>query len=128
MKIATIIFLLLTPILGIAQNFQDMTQEDMQKMMQQMQQAQACIQKVDQNELKALEQRSNQFQAEVKSLCDDGKRNEAQQKALAFGQEIVEDSTVQAVRKCSEMVTVGMPEMPYKDPEKYLAEHHVCDG
>ncbi len=128
MKIPTIILLLSMPIFAVAQNFQDMSQEDMQKMMQQMQQAQACIQKVDQNELKALEQRSNQFQAEVKSLCADGKRNEAQQKALVFGREIVKDPTMQAVKKCSEVVTVGMPEMPYTDPEKYLAEHHVCDG
>ena len=61
-----------------------MNEDDMQKMMQQAQEAQACMQKVDQAKLKEIERRSRQVESEIKSLCKRGERDAAQEKALSF--------------------------------------------
>jgi len=127
MKISAIILLLLMPIVTFAQNYQGMSEEDMQKMTQQMQKMETCMQNVDQAKLKVLEQRSYQFEAEVKSLCDSGKREEAQAKAISFGKEIAIDPTMQAMRKCNEMMKGMMPKMPFMDQHKDPSSHHVCD-
>jgi len=127
MKISAIILLLLIPIVTFAQNYQGMSEEDMQKMTQQMQKMETCMQNVDQAKLKVLEQRSYQFDAEVRSLCDSGKREEAQAKAISFGKEIANDPTMQAMRKCSEMMEGMMPKMPFMDQQKDFSSHHVCD-
>jgi hypothetical protein len=65
MKISAIILLLLMPMVTVAQDYKGMNEEDMQKMMQQMQEMQSCMQSIDQKKLKALEQRSSQFDAEI---------------------------------------------------------------
>ncbi len=127
MKISAIILLLLMPMITVAQNYQNMSEEDMQKMMQQMQEMQSCMQNVDQAKLKVLEQRSYQMEAEVKSLCANGKRDEAQTKAISFGNEIANDPTIQAIRKCSEMMKGTMPKMPFMDQDRDRSSHHVCD-
>ena len=127
MKISAITLLLLMPIVTFAQDYQDMNEEDMQKMMQQMQKMGSCMQNVDQAKLKILEQRSNQFEAEVKSLCANGKRKEAQAKAISFGKEIAKDPTMQAMSKCSEMMEGNMPNMPIMKRHKDRSNHHVCD-
>ena len=127
MKISAIILLLLMPIVTFAQNYQGMSEDDMQKMTQQMQKMETCMQNVDQAKLKVLEQRSYQFEAEVRSLCDSGKREEAQAKAISFGKEIANDPTMQAMRKCSEMMKGMMPKMPFMDQHKDPSNHHVCD-
>ncbi len=127
MKISASILLLLIPILAAAQNYQGMNKEDMQKVMQQMQEMQACMQNVDQDKLKALEQRSNRFGAEVKSLCASGKRDKAQQKAISFGKEMANDPSMQAMRKCGELSKGTMPKMPFMDQDIDRSKHHVCD-
>lgn len=127
MKISVSILLLLIPIVTFAQNYQGMNEGDMQKIRQQMQKMQSCMQNVDQAKLKVLEQRSNQFGAEVKSLCASGKRDEAQKKAISFGKEMANDPSMQAMRKCGEMAKGMMPKMPFMDQDKDLSSYHVCD-
>jgi hypothetical protein len=85
------------------------------------------MQNVDQGKLKVLEQRSYEIEAEVKSLCASGKRDEAQNKAISFGKEVAKDPTMQVMRKCGEMMK-GMPlNMPFMDQDKDYSSHHVCD-
>ena len=132
MKISTIIILLLIPMVTVAQNYQNMSQEDMQKMMQQMQKMQSCLEKIDQAKLDALDQRSTQMRTKVESLCAKGKRDEAQEKAISYGKEMAKDPTMQAMRKCGEMMSGEMmqgmmPKTLPMDLEKDLSSHHVCD-
>lgn len=127
MKISAITLLILMPVVIFAQNYQDMSEEEIQKMMQQMQDMGSCMQNVDQAKLKVIEQRSKQFEAEAKSLCANGKREEAQAKAISFGKEIAKDPTMQAMSKCSEMMEGNMPDMPFMDQHKDSSNHHVCD-
>lgn len=129
MKGLTAALLLILPVIASAQNYQNMSEADMQKMMQQMQQAQACMAGVDQAELKKFEQRANQMEASVNALCASGKRDEAQQEAIAFGSEVASTPTLQKMQECSKMMEGAMPGMPtphdYADSEG--DNKHICD-
>jgi hypothetical protein len=123
MKVATTILLLLMPVVTIAQNYPGMSEADMQKM----EKMQSCMENIDEIKLKEIERRSNQIEAEIKSLCASGKRAEAQEKAMAFGKEMAKDPTMQAMSKCGEMMKGMMPKVPYTNQGKSPSSHHVCD-
>ena len=127
MKISTVILLLLMPMVVVAQNYQGMSEADMQKMMEQAQKMQSCMENVDQEQLKMLEQRTEQFEAEIKSLCNSGNRTEAQKKAILFGKEMSNNPTLKAFSKCGEMAKGMMPEMSFMDLEENASNQHVCD-
>ena len=125
MKISAIILLLLVPAVSYAQSYQNMSPEEMQQMMMEMQ---SCMANIDQAEMKALEQRANQFEAELNKLCAAGKHDEARATAISFGQEMVNDPTIQDLRKCTKMMSGMMPVQPFMEPDKYLTGLHVCDS
>ena len=130
MRAVTIVLLFL-PVAVLAQNYQGMSEEDMQKMMVQAQKMQECMMRVDQEKLREIEQRSQQFDAELNKLCAEGKRDKAQAKAIAYGTELAKDPTVLEMRKCGEMMQGMMPNMSYiekyqVDDEDYSSSH-VCD-
>lgn len=125
-KLAMIIFLAI-PTTGIAQKYQGMNEADIQKMMQKMEKMQACMEKIDQSKMKSLEQRAQKMEAEVKSLCASGKRDQAQKKAIAFGKDLSSDPTVKSLMKCGEMMKGTLPDIVFADLEKAGADHHVCD-
>jgi type II secretory pathway component PulJ len=129
MKPATAILALLLPVTASAQNYQGMSEQDMQNMMQQMQEMQTCMQDIDQSRLEAFEQRATRAEAEVKSLCASGKRDAAQQEAIAFAREVSSDPDIQKMRKCTENMQDMMPRMPYMDQasEPDTSANHVCD-
>lgn len=110
---------------------QDMNQQDMQNMMVQMQEVGACMQSIDQKELKALETDTNKFETEMKVLCKEGKRDKAQEKAMVFSKKMMNSPAVKDLRKCTEKVSASMKGMmPNMDPEeiaKDFSNHHVCD-
>ena len=118
---------LLIPVVSLAQNYQGMNEADMQKMMQQMEKMQSCMEDVDTDRLKALEQKSRQMETEIKSLCADGKRDEAQKKALSFGKEISNDRTMKTIQKCGEMMKDIMPEITFQGLDTDSKDRHVCD-
>jgi hypothetical protein len=118
---------MLVPTLAFAQNYPAMNEADMQKMMQQMEQMKSCMEKVDQAKLQALGERSKQMEAEVRSLCANGKRDEAQQKALAYGKEIANDASMKAMMKCTESMKDMMPEISFKGLEEEAKDKHICD-
>lgn len=127
MKKLTVLLFLFIPALGYSQNYPGMNEADMQKMIQQMEKMQSCMEKVDESKLKALEKRSHQMEAEVKSLCASGKRDEAQKEAIAFGKEIANNATMQSMMKCGEIMKQAMPKMTFTGLDKESANIHVCD-
>ncbi len=126
MKISTGILFLLLPISAIAQNYQGMSERDMENMMQQMQ---TCMQSIDQSRMEEFEQRSKEIDAKVKSLCASGKRKVAEQEAMAYGRELASDPDIQKMTKCSQMMRGMMPEMPYMSQANIpdTTDRHVCD-
>ena len=127
MRLSASILLLLIPMVSVAQNYQGMSEADMQNTMQQMQKMQSCMSNVDQESLKALEQRSYQIEAEVKSLCASGKRDEAQETAISMGKEMMSNPAMQEMKKCGEMMQGMVPQMAFMDQDKDFSDKHVCD-
>ena len=127
MRLSASVLLLLMPMVSVAQNYQGMSEADMQNTMQQMQKMQSCMSNVDQESLKALEQRSYQIEAEVKSLCASGKHDEAQETAISMGKEMMSNPAMQEMKKCGEMMQGMVPQMAFMDQDKAFPDKHVCD-
>ena len=132
MKKLAITLLCLTPITSFAQNPMGMSEGDMQKMMLQIQEAQACMEKIDHAELEVLEKKAEQFEAEMKSLCASGKRDAAQEKAMVYVKEIVNSSAVREAKKCGKkmkgMMQGMMHDAPFMNQDKDYSSQHVCDS
>lgn len=129
MKIITaILFIVVLPVVAGAQGTQGLNPAEMQNYMQLMQEMQECMAKIDRAEMAAFETRSQEFDAEIDQLCAEGKRDEAQKKAMAYSKELAAKPAVQQMKKCSEKVVSQMPEAEKSfmaDPD--FEKHHVCD-
>jgi hypothetical protein len=129
MKILRGFIFLLFPALAIAQDYQGMSEQDMQNMMQHMQEMQNCMQGIDQSKMKVFEQRANKVQAEIETLCANGKRDAANKKAMVFAQEMSSDPDIRKMRKCGEKMRGMMPPLPYMDMDSTseTSGGHICD-
>ncbi len=88
MKTSICLLLLLSPFAAFATEKYKMDEEEMEAMMAQMQKLQDCIQRIDQSEITAMEQRAKEIAAEVKALCADGKRDQAQEQIITFSKKL----------------------------------------
>ncbi|MCP3868938.1 MAG: hypothetical protein GY703_12735 [Gammaproteobacteria bacterium] len=122
-----VVVLLMLPLVVTAQSHQGMSEEDMQKMMQQMQGMKSCMENIDQEEMQKLERRSRKMEAEIRSLCARGERDEAQSQAMKFGLEMSGDPTIKALGACGEMMKGMMPQMLFNDRPEEPGSYHVCD-
>ena len=107
-----------------------MNEEQMQAMMQQMQKMQQCMAKIDQSGMDRLAQRGKTMEAELQSLCDAGKRDEAKQTAIVYGKEIAESKEMQQLKKCGEVAPDLMDNMsmPAIASDQSATDDHVCDS
>jgi mannitol-specific phosphotransferase system IIBC component len=130
MKILAAVCILLLPAAVLAQYPQNMNEMDVQKMMQQAQAMQACMQQVDQAALQKFQQRAMEVNEEIKSLCAAGKRDKAQKVAMNFGREAEKNQAVQEMKKCGELAKDMMPMqmMPDTHEELDYSTQHVCDN
>ncbi|MHB8791518.1 MAG: hypothetical protein ACYDBT_16760 [Desulfobulbaceae bacterium] len=127
-KIVGVLAFVFIPMIAAAQDPGAAGREEMQNPMQLMQEMQACMEKVDKGELDALEKRSDEVNAEIDRLCIQGKRDEAQKKAMAYSKELSENRALQQMKQCSEKMVSMMPEGEksfMEDPD--FSKSHVCD-
>ncbi len=129
MKIAAMLVVLLLPATALAQNPQTMNQGDMQNMMQVMQKVQECMASIDQSKLQDLQVKSEKMSKDIKSLCNKGQRDKAQNMAISYGREMASDPTLKQMQKCGEMAQGALPMMDNVKTydEKEYASKHVCD-
>jgi hypothetical protein len=106
MRPSAMTFVLLLSAVAFGQTPQGMNEQDMQK----------------------LQHRSAQVEVEIKSLCAEGKRDEAQQQAISFGRDMVQAPTMQAMRTCGEMLKNLMPMLPLLGQDSATPTQHVCDA
>lgn len=116
---------------ALAQPPPGMNEADMQRMMQQMQKAQACMEQIDQAEMQRMQQRAQQLDTEIEALCAQGKRDEAERTALAFAKEMDASPSVSKMKQCGELMPdmsamMPMP-MPYPQPADQSTGTHICD-
>ena len=76
--------------LGMSPNMSQKDMEQLQRNMQQMdmgkmQEAMACMKGIDRSSLEGLEEEGKKMEAEVAALCRNGKRDEAEDKAMEYG-------------------------------------------
>jgi hypothetical protein len=124
MKTLLMVILLLVPVSVLAQNYQGMNE---QEMMQRIQKMQTCMQDVDQKKLQELEERAQVVEAQLQALCDEGKRHEAQAKALAFDKEFNSDPNLQTVKKCTKLMEGMGPGSTFINQDTEEEDGHVCD-
>ena len=125
-----LLVILFVPLTVFAQDFSGFDSPQMQGMMQRAQEMQACMKNIDQTEMKALEQQGKQMQAEVKKLCVAGKRDQAQNVAIAFSQKVLKSSAMQEMKKCGEKMVEMMSELSQfaKDYTNDNSDGHICDN
>ena len=125
-KLILMLVLSVVPTLVLAQSNSGMS-EDMMKMLEQAQKAQACMQNIDTSELDRLEQEGNKMEAEIEALCAKGKRDQAQDQAIAYSKEMMALPAMQQMRECSEMMRGMLPEMPFDNFEEEFKNKNICD-
>ena len=126
MKTLLLVFTMLLPVTTIAQGYQGMSEADMQRMMQNMQGAAACMQGIDQARLEAFGQRAEKVESEIKALCAKGERDAAQSKGLSFAREVNTDPDMLKMRKCGENMRGMMPFMAQAGSPDASGKH-ICD-
>lgn len=106
-----------------------MSEEQMQQMMKQAEEMQKCFGDIDQSAFKELEEKGRQMEAEVKALCQAGKKGEAMKTAMKFGKEISSSKEVQAMKKCGAMAEQMMAQIPMPNiSDESGSSGHICDG
>lgn len=114
-----------------AQMPSNMSEQDMQKMMAAMQDAQACYEKIDKKALQALQQQAEALMTEVNSLCRAGKRAAAQERVISYARSVQKEPTLQQARRCLENMPESITSMipAPEDYSEYIDEQdrHVCD-
>ena len=108
------------PLALFAQDEQ-MSEEQMQQMMENAGKMQDCMAKMDQNAMDTIAAKGEKVNAEIKKLCAAGKRDEAQKMAMDYGKEMASSREMQAMQQCGmakQMPMAGQGEKP----------GHVCDG
>ncbi|MBU0675108.1 MAG: hypothetical protein KJ950_10730 [Proteobacteria bacterium] len=129
MKMLLTLLFGLIPFLAGAQDYQGFNQADIGKMMQQAEILQQCMDKVDKAELDAIDRRSEELEAKLKALCEAGKRDEAQNTAVAFGKEILANPALVQMKKCGDLTQEMLPP-EQRQPSEYdfdFSQNHVCD-
>ncbi len=127
MKQAVVFFIFLLPIYVFSGNNGGVNQEQIQKMMQQVQGLQTCMQNIDQSEMQAFEQRAKQMEAETQALCVNGKRDEAMRNAMTFGKEMSGNKAIQEMAKCGEGMKNMMPKISTVTQNGEKSGRHICD-
>jgi hypothetical protein len=104
-----------------------LSENDMQRVMEQAQAMQACFAKIDQTALADLRSKGEAMAAEVKALCTAGRRDDAQHLALTHARTMIDSSAIKALGECGEMAKQMMPAIPGLQDAQGKAQH-VCDS
>ncbi len=101
-----------------------------QDLMAQIQEMTKCMQSIDQKEIKALEKESDKFSKEIKQLCESGKKNKAQEKAMQFRKEMMHSNALKVMRQCIEKAPESIkgmiPKMDLDEIVDDYSKESVC--
>lgn len=124
----------LLPAVAFGQNYgQPVNAAQMQQLMQQAQRLQTCMANVDQEALNAVQQRSAEMDAELKSLCAAGQRDAAMSRAVEYAKEMADNPALKAMAACGQSMQTMLPNLPAaaipQQPEDspQTRPRHVCD-
>jgi len=90
-----------------------------------------CVQILDQSQLKVFEQEAGLLVKEVGLLCEDGKRNQAQNLALGLSHKIQKSPTLSKFRQCNKIAVEPFSFLQKVSKQYFISTlrfTHVCDG
>ncbi len=122
-----LVILVLFPVAAFAQSHQGMPPNMQQLDMEQMQKAMACMQNIDMSALEGLEEEAKKIEAEVGALCRSGNRDEALDKVMAYGKEMMSKPELKKMRECGKLAAGMLPQMPFDTFEGEGKNTHICD-
>lgn len=105
----------------------ELNQQQMQQLMQQAQQMQACMSRIDQQALMAWSEKAQAVNTEIKSLCKTGLQDKALDVAIDFGRTMAKNENLKIARECGEMARGMIPDMQYPTSKEEAKERHICD-
>jgi hypothetical protein len=114
------------------QQLMEQLQQDpaqVQRLMDQAQSMQACMAQIDEPTLERLRARGEAMGVELQTLCANGRRDEASNRALGYAREMSGDPAISAIESCGELARQFMADLPFALPGQ-TGEHadaHVCD-
>ncbi len=115
-----------------AENMANM-EKNMMSMVSGAEDMEKCMSHIDQNKIDEMGVKASQIERSVSELCEQGKRNAAQDKALAFSQEMQKNKELQKMKGCMAsmpaMMKSMMQTMPFEELENQFGagKKHVCD-
>ncbi len=128
MKLLLVCIVVLLPLVGSAQNFGNIDPATAAILIQQVEKAKVCIDKVDQAELDTLTVEAEAKRDEVLAMCDAGKRDEAQAAAITYAEQSMQKPIVKEFQACMGVAGITIPMlamMQLQNPE--TTGTHVCD-
>ena len=108
--------------------------EDMQRLMQMMQEAQSCMEKVDTAELERLHKTGQAVEARVKKLCKSGNKSAALKEGKAFARKVHSSRALKQMRIYTNKLSGLLPPQTLSminklDKQQSNAdENNVCVG
>ena len=140
MKAVLVVVLLCWPLMSVAQSPdganpaavdavpQQFDPASMNALMQQAQNIQACMAKVDQAELERIQNEATAKADEVQAMCANGERAAAQSEAVVFGQQLAQEPAVLEMKACLGIAGLQIPQMTWAELEdSETTQTHVCD-
>lgn len=102
--------------------------QQMELIVDQLNELQTCMADLDVSKLDSLRQRSEALMSEIRLMCAGGQRDKAQQKAIAYGQEVAASPELKKVAKCSAGMKGMLPTMAQFSQQDVATDQHVCDS
>ncbi len=111
-----------------AQDWGNIDKDQLSAVMGQAQEMKACLDKVDESKLEALQAEAEGVQQKVQQLCQQGNRARAQATAVEYGQKLSADPTVKELQECAGLAGKTIPQMAWSQLEDSEdVREHVCD-
>jgi hypothetical protein len=106
---------------------QNMTPQQLEFMQVMLTEGQKCMGQMPEGQLQELQERGAHITNQIKSLCAQGDRTEAQRYASSQGEIFMKDPAIVKLRGCSEKLVQSMRSMLVEatSPD---SNQHVCDG
>ena len=140
MKAVLVVVLLFLPLISFAQYPgsanpapvdavpQQIDPSSLNVLIQQAQNVQACMAKIDQAEMERVRAAATAKAEEVQAMCASGERAGAQSEAVAFGKQLVEEPVLLEMKACLGIAGLEIPQMTWAELENSeTTQTHVCD-
>lgn len=113
---------------GATPHANGMNEPQMQEMMKQMQKVEACMTTVDQTAIENLGERAQKLEQTFIKLCQEGKRDAAQQKLVSFAKDVNNHGEIKKMRQCFAKIDNPMLRQSMTEKFEINTDQQICDS